>query len=239
MSYKVTGLLRVTPTIDYSPSIMQTGQSLEPLPVTNSQVDARSWLPLADLVHAAGPVLSVAQLALPAPVNGGTSADDAAAAHPSSGPYAADGPVRPLRLAFSGATSGDIAVWDLTGERPALGGRHVPVSPVLYDKDPSAVPSAPFQARMTRSIRVQMLLAIAATQCAPVLQGLEIRVSTGSTIFGDVRPEGLEQMLSTGDPHDHPNACACRLRGMASHSRRPVSAASRPPQSFTERTSRA
>ena len=73
------------------------------------QVATRTWHAVADLVHAAGPALSVAQLALPATGHAASAepADRAGAQHP-------DG----LRLAFSGTTSGSIAVWDLSREQP-------------------------------------------------------------------------------------------------------------------------
>ena len=69
------------------------------------QVATRAWTAVADLVHAAGPALSVAQLGLPAlrRVPPAEPADEARA-------QLSDG----LRFAFSGTTSGSIAVWDLS-----------------------------------------------------------------------------------------------------------------------------
>ena len=73
------------------------------------QVATSRWTAIADLVHAAGPALSVAHFALPAfpRVPSAEPADEAGAQH-------SDG----LRLAFSGTTSGSIAVWDLSLEQP-------------------------------------------------------------------------------------------------------------------------
>ena len=64
---------------------------------------------MADLVHAAGPALSVAQLAPPA-------LDRAPSAEPVNGARAPQS--NGLRFAFSGTTSGSIAIWDLSQEQP-------------------------------------------------------------------------------------------------------------------------
>jgi len=74
---------------------------------------------VADLVHAAGPALTVAQLALPACVPAA-----------SEGPADGAGARRPdgLRLAFSGTTSGSIAIWDLSLEQPTVDAELVQVT---------------------------------------------------------------------------------------------------------------
>jgi len=74
---------------------------------------------VANLVHAAGPALSVAQLALPAGDHAASAGlADGAGAQCSHG----------LRLAFSGTTSGSIAVWDLSLEQPTVDDELVQVS---------------------------------------------------------------------------------------------------------------
>ena len=102
--------------------------------MTHPQVASRSWTPLAELVQSAGPVLSVAQLGIPVPASGGESATDAAASlNSDGGPPAEAGTADLLRLAFSGATSGDIAVWDLTGEGATHEGSAPLMRPVVRD----------------------------------------------------------------------------------------------------------
>jgi hypothetical protein len=170
----------------------QSGQSLEPLS-SDLQVGARSWTSVADLVHASGPVLCVAQLALPARVIGATSANGEAGAHPSGRPCAMEGPDKTLRLAFSGATSGDIAVWDLSGERPVRGDSAMPVSPGLHDQIPLAMASTPYPARTTRRTCMHVLLVASALWNSR--QGWTLEIAVGP-VGHDPGSLGLSSNLS-------------------------------------------